>query len=739
MSYQPIARKWRPDSFEGIVGQAHVTRTLQNAMRLGRVHHAFLFTGARGVGKTSAARVLARALNCEQPEGIEPCGQCPMCVEIRSGACPDVIEIDGASNNSVDDVRELRDSVRYLPQRGKRKIYIIDEVHMLSRGAFNALLKTLEEPPDHVVFIFATTEPQKIPETILSRVQRFDFKRIPVGTVVQRLAQVCEGEGVRAQPEALRLIARAGEGSMRDSQSLLDRVISFTGQDLTVEQVTDVLGLVDRSLLYGMLQGMLAGEAERCLDAIEQVDAYGYDLNEFTAELLELLRDATVLGLSPTGARLLELAEDERERLVSVTRDVPPEVFVRSFQVMLEVQEQVARAPRPRMVLEMAVARLVCVRPARPVDQLMDRLGDMERRLRQAGAGGGARAKASPKPGGGDDDEGEPARAPGRVPWLPPAPGSGAVPSAAPPSAPPDEGRRAVFSPPPPPPPPAQPAPAAEPTTGRPSFRPPPPPAVGAAPAPRAAEPITGRPGFSPPAAPPTSPPRPARPTPAPAPAGRGASPAAPAPSAAPWDEAPAWDAPPAWLADDEGGASAAEAWAPPPDEGPTRWAAPPADEGAPTEAEAELSGGDEDEGPALPPPPAPRDLGPEDRYMLLMSWLSACSRRYEVLAQDSGLLSWDGAVVVAFGTPVALGAARGILNDPRVREGLDALFPGAAALELVGRERAPGRPTRRERLSEERRAREAALLDVLPREPKVRRLLERLGARLVRVPAPTV
>ncbi|MBL8615553.1 MAG: DNA polymerase III subunit gamma/tau [Deltaproteobacteria bacterium] len=729
MSYQPIARKWRPDSFEGIVGQAHVTRTLQNAMRLGRVHHAFLFTGARGVGKTSAARVLARALNCEQPDGIEPCGQCPMCVEIRGGACPDVIEIDGASNNSVDDVRELRDSVRYLPQRGKRKIYIIDEVHMLSRGAFNALLKTLEEPPDHVVFIFATTEPQKIPETILSRVQRFDFKRIPVGTVVQRLAQVCEGEGVRAQPEALRLIARAGEGSMRDSQSLLDRVISFTGQDLTVEQVTDVLGLVDRSLLYGMLQGMLAGEAERCLDAIEQVDAYGYDLNEFTAELLELLRDATVLGLSPTGARLLELAEDERERLVNVTRDVPPEVFVRSFQVMLEVQEQVARAPRPRMVLEMAVARLVCVRPARPVDQLMDRLGDMERRLRQAGAGGGARAKASPKTAS-DDDEGEPARAPGRVPWLPPAPGS--APAAAPPTVVVDTAPRPVFSPPPPPLPRAlAPSAEAEPSTGRPAFRPPAPPPAGAPPVSRAPEPTTGRPSFRPPsAAPPTSPPR--------AP-GLGAvapsrGPAAAAPPAAPWDEAPAWDAPPAWLSEDEGGGAAAD-WSPPPDEGPTRWAAPPADESGAPEGDPGLV--DEDEGPSLPPPTAPRDLGPEDRYMLLMSWLSACSRRYELLAQDTGLLSWDGAVVVAFGTPVALGAARGVLSDPRVREGLDALFPGAAALELVGRERALGRPTRRERLVEERRSREAALLEILPREPKVKRLLERLGARLVRAAPP--
>ncbi len=390
MSYVAIARKWRPTRFEDIVGQGHVTRTLQNAIRLDRVHHAFLFTGARGVGKTTCARVLARALNCEAGDGPtpDPCGTCGSCTDIASGSASDVIEIDGASNNSVDDIRDLRDSVRYLPQRGRRKIYIVDEVHMLSRGAFNALLKTLEEPPPHVVFIFATTEPHKIPDTILSRVQRFDFKRIPMATVVQRLQTVCEGEGLQISEGGLRLIARAGEGSMRDSQSLLDRIASFAGDAATTDQVAEVLGLVDRALLYNMLEGVVKGQADLCLDTIDRVDAYGFDLSEFTSEMLELIRNATLVGLSPGSKRHVDVPEDELAQLTELSQAVPSDVLVRSFHVMLEVHEQVARSARPRMVLEMAVARLVSIRPARGMDQLLERVELLQRRvLHQVGSG----------------------------------------------------------------------------------------------------------------------------------------------------------------------------------------------------------------------------------------------------------------------------------------------------------------------------------------------------------------
>ncbi|MCB9779482.1 MAG: DNA polymerase III subunit gamma/tau [Alphaproteobacteria bacterium] len=409
MSYVAIARKWRPRTFEEIAGQTHVTRTLANAIKLDRIHHAFLFTGARGVGKTTAARTLARCLNCEQDgPRPDPCGECGCCQAILAGNSPDVIEIDGASNNSVEDVRDLRESVRYMPQRGRFKVYIVDEVHMLSRGAFNALLKTLEEPPAHVVFIFATTEPQKIPDTILSRVQRFDFKRIPQQVVVDYLSKICAAEGVKIPEDGLRLIARAGEGSMRDSQSLLDQVISFAGDDATTEQVAEILGLVDRKLLYEMLEGMVRGQADRCLSAIDQVYGYGYDLSEFTAELLELLRNATLVTLSQQSHRWLDVPGEEVERLTGLAKDVPPEVFVRSFDVMLDVHEQVARAPRPRLVLEMAVARLVSIRPARPLDQVVRQLHDLERRMRQGGAAARPRdhrsGGRSGAPGGGRDD-----------------------------------------------------------------------------------------------------------------------------------------------------------------------------------------------------------------------------------------------------------------------------------------------------------------------------------------------
>ncbi|MFH1464812.1 MAG: DNA polymerase III subunit gamma/tau, partial [Pseudomonadota bacterium] len=409
MSYLAIARKWRPQSFDAIVGQRHVTRTLQNAIRLGRIHHAFLFTGPRGVGKTTAARVLARALCCEQGPTAEPCGVCSLCTAILAGAAPDVIEIDGASNNSVDDVRELRDGVRYLPTQARYRIYIIDEVHMLTKQAFNALLKTLEEPPPHVIFIFATTEPQKIPETILSRVQRFDFKRIPGGQVVERLRAVCDAEGVQVSDHALRLVARAGGGSMRDSQSLLDQVISFSGMVIEDAQVSDLLGLVDRTVLYEMLTGLVKGEPGRCLDAIAQVHEHGFEIEQFTAELMELLRNAALVAMAPDDRRHLDLSADEIERLGELAQGLPPDLFARWFDALLDVHDRVARAARPRLVLEMAVARLATVRPMQGMDRLMARLEDLDRRLRHAGA--------PPSPGGrrGGAPSGPPAdRGPGR-------------------------------------------------------------------------------------------------------------------------------------------------------------------------------------------------------------------------------------------------------------------------------------------------------------------------------------
>lgn len=384
--YVAIARKWRPQTLEEMAGQTHVTRTLRNALQSGRIHHAFLFTGARGVGKTTAARAFARALNCKEGPTASPCGVCVACTEILAGNSPDVIEIDGASNNSVEDIRDLRDGVRYLPVNARFRIYVIDEVHMLSKGAFNALLKTLEEPPPHVKFIFATTEVNKIPDTILSRVQRFDFKRIAVTVVVSRLRQICEAEGVKISDVAIRMVAAAGEGSMRDAQSLLDQVISFGGMEPTDAQVADILGMVDRKVLYAMLRGMVEGDAERCLDAIASVYESGFEIAQFTSELLELVRNAALVSLSEGARKHLDVPEEEKTQLAELVQGVPAEQLARTFHALLETHDQVARSPRPRLVLEMAVARLVSLRAAQPVSVLVDRLVELERRVRAGGA-----------------------------------------------------------------------------------------------------------------------------------------------------------------------------------------------------------------------------------------------------------------------------------------------------------------------------------------------------------------
>jgi DNA polymerase-3 subunit gamma/tau len=405
VSYLAIARKYRPATFADIVGQEHVVRTLTNALQGGRIHHAYLFCGARGVGKTTAARAFAKALNCVRGPTPEPCGTCRSCTEIGAGTSPDLIEIDGASNNSVEDVRELRDTVNYLPTAGRFKVYLVDEVHMLSKAAFNALLKTLEEPPAHVVFLFATTEPNRILDTILSRVQRFDFKRIPLESTAARLREIAAAEGVALSDHACRMIARSGEGSMRDAQSLLDKVISTLGRSEvpTDADVAATLGLVDRTVLHDFLEGLVRADPTRCLDAVARVDTYGYEMSEFTTELLELLRHATFLRLSAEARRHVDLSEDELARLAALVDGVPVEQLTRLFHALLDVHDQVSRAARPRIVLEMAVARLATVRAAEPVAQLLARLEDLERRLRSGGAGGGGGrgsepSRAAPKP-----------------------------------------------------------------------------------------------------------------------------------------------------------------------------------------------------------------------------------------------------------------------------------------------------------------------------------------------------
>ncbi|MCC6621471.1 MAG: DNA polymerase III subunit gamma/tau [Deltaproteobacteria bacterium] len=382
MAYLVLARKWRPRGFDAITGQEHVTRTLKNAIQQNRVHHAFLFCGARGVGKTSAARVLARALNCRSADGptIDPCGTCPACTEIAAGTSIDVFEIDGASNRGIGEIRELRDGVAYAPQRDRFKIYIIDEVHMLTTEAFNALLKTLEEPPAHVKFIFATTEPHKIPVTILSRCQRFDFKRIPMATMVKRLSEILEAEEVRIDEGGLRLVARESEGSMRDALSLLDRVISSAGQTPTYQAVVDVLGVADRAWLHRLVGAALDKDVKTALGVVEEAFEYGLDLRKFASDVVHYLRDIAVLQVAGEGAPT-DLSRDEVQSLAALGRKVAPEDLQRLIRLATETAERLVQASFPRLEMEMAVIRMSRLSPVVPIDALLARLEGLERRL----------------------------------------------------------------------------------------------------------------------------------------------------------------------------------------------------------------------------------------------------------------------------------------------------------------------------------------------------------------------
>ncbi|HRE90575.1 MAG TPA: DNA polymerase III subunit gamma/tau [Myxococcota bacterium] len=382
MAYLVLARKWRPRGFDAITGQEHVTRTLKNAILQDRVHHAFLFCGARGVGKTSAARVLARALNCQRSEGptIDPCGECPTCTEIAAGTCVDVYEIDGASNRGIGEIRELRDGIAYAPQRDRFKVYIIDEVHMLTTEAFNALLKTLEEPPAHVKFIFATTEPHKIPVTILSRCQRFDFKRIALPVMAGRLQEILQAEGVQMDPAGLRLVARESEGSMRDALSLLDRVISFAGMTASYEAVASVLGVADRAWLQKLVTAALDKDIPAALSVVAEAFDYGLDLKKFASDLVHHLRDAAILQVAGEGAPT-DLSREERDSLVELGKRLAPEDMQRLVRLWTETAERLVQASFPRLEVEMAVIRMCRLRPLMPLDTLLTRLEAIERRL----------------------------------------------------------------------------------------------------------------------------------------------------------------------------------------------------------------------------------------------------------------------------------------------------------------------------------------------------------------------
>jgi len=386
-SYLVLARKWRPQVFEEVVGQRHITQTLQNAISQKRVAHAFLFTGARGVGKTSSARILAKALNCEKGPRINPCNQCTTCQEVTHGTSLDVIEIDGASNRGIDEIRELRENVRYTPAKSRYKIYIIDEVHMLTKEAFNALLKTLEEPPPHIIFIFATTEPHKIPATILSRCQRYDFKRIPFREVIESLKRIVKEEEIQISPRGLLSIAQESEGSLRDAESLLDQVIAFAGKNIDDEDIVEVLGLIDRKLLSDTVEAIGDRDVERCVEIVERVYEFGYDLQHFSRELLQYLRNLMLMKVSQHPEGLIELPEEEFVLLKNQAEKFEFEQLNHLFTLLLKGEQETAQSTFPRTMLEVTLIRMATLHPLVPVDEMVRKLEAIERKGLTGGEG----------------------------------------------------------------------------------------------------------------------------------------------------------------------------------------------------------------------------------------------------------------------------------------------------------------------------------------------------------------
>ncbi|HEY1849791.1 MAG TPA: DNA polymerase III subunit gamma/tau [Candidatus Binataceae bacterium] len=389
-SHLVLARKWRPERFSELVGQEHVTRTLAQALKSGRIAHAFLFTGIRGVGKTTAARIMARCLNCEQGPTPDPCGTCAACVEIRTGSALDVVEIDGATYRKIDDARAIIENLSYRPARDRFKIYIIDEAHQLTDQAFNALLKTLEEPPAHVKFILATTEPQKMPETILSRLQRYDFRRIPFAVIFDRLKELAAREGAGADEGALRMLAREAGGSMRDAERMLETAIASLEGQVTEREVASILGVAGRSRVFAIVEAILNKDAAVALGTVRELHRSGANLESLGRDILELLRNLAVAKLPAANSPqspLADLPDQEAAELTRLSAVASNRDLMRLFRLMADAQEQLIRSPYPDLLLEMVVIRMATLAPVIDADELLQAIGASVPVGRSAGGG----------------------------------------------------------------------------------------------------------------------------------------------------------------------------------------------------------------------------------------------------------------------------------------------------------------------------------------------------------------
>ena len=384
MSYTALYRKWRPTSFEEVRGQDHIVKTLKNQINSGRIGHAYLFCGTRGTGKTSIAKIFARAVNCEHPVDGSPCGECSMCRQIAEGASLNVVEIDAASNNGVENIRDIREQVQYPPTDGRYRVYIIDEVHMLSIGAFNALLKTLEEPPSYVIFILATTEVHKIPITILSRCQRYDFKRISIDTIAGRLAELTQAEQIDVDDRALRYVARAADGSMRDALSLLDQCVAFHfGEKLTYDNVLEVLGAVDNRVFSKLFQAVLASDTKACIREIEEMIIQGRDLSQLVNDFVWYMRNLLIAKTTDEPGDMLDMSEENLAVLKEEAAGVDTETLMRYIRIFSELSGQLRYASQKRILVEIAFIKLTTPSMDQNLDSILQRITLLEQKMQE--------------------------------------------------------------------------------------------------------------------------------------------------------------------------------------------------------------------------------------------------------------------------------------------------------------------------------------------------------------------